>query len=148
MNRGQVETSLQHSGKPIKVKLQLDLAVGSRIGPGKIRLLELIGNEGSLARAARTMGLSYRRAWLFVQQVNAAFAEPAITTPAHRHGGSAARLTPFGQELIRRYRDLEAVTTAGGGEALDWFLRHQQQAAAGTDDPRPKRPTSSTAPET
>ncbi len=48
------------------------------------------------------MGISYRRAWLFVQQINAAFDEPVIATSEHGHGGSAAKLTEFGKKLIRQ----------------------------------------------
>ncbi len=110
----------------VKIKLQLDLPVGSRVGPGKIQLLELIGSEGSLSRAAQAMGISYRRAWLFVQHINAAFDEAAISTPGHGHGGSPAQLTEFGKELIRRYRRLEAVAEAGGNADLDWLAGHQR----------------------
>lgn len=112
--------------RPVKIKLQLDLPVGSRVGPGKIQLLELIGSEGSLSRAAQAMGISYRRAWLFVQHINAAFDEAAISTPGHGHGGSPAQLTEFGKELIRRYRRLEAVAEAGGNADLDWLAGHQR----------------------
>lgn len=111
----------------IKFKLQLDLPVGSRIGPGKVQLIELIESQGSLSRAAQTMGISYRRAWLFVQQMNAAFDQPIITTPEHGHGGSAAKLTKFGKEVIRRFRRLESITQAEGSEHLNWFTRHQRQ---------------------
>jgi molybdate transport system regulatory protein len=109
------------------IKLQLDLPVGSRIGPGKIQLLELVETEGSLSRAARAMGLSYRRAWIFVQHINAALDKPAVATPKHGHGGSAARLTELGRELIRRYRHLESMVEAHGEEDLHWLERHQRQ---------------------
>jgi len=111
----------------VGVKLQLDLPVGSRIGPGKIRLLELIETQGSLSRAAKSMGISYRRAWQFVQHINAAFDQTAIATPGHGHGGAPARLTEFGKELIRRYRRLESLTAAQGDEDLNWLARHQRQ---------------------
>lgn len=110
----------------ISVKLQLDLPGGARIGPGKIRLLELIEEAGSLSRAAEAMHVSYRRAWLFVQQVNQAFDEPAVSTPEHGHGGAAARLTDFGKELIRRYRDMETRAEEGSMDALIWLARHHK----------------------
>lgn len=110
----------------ITVKLQLDLPGGTRLGPGKIRLLELIDEQGSLSRAAEAMSVSYRRAWLFVQHINAAFDEPAVSTPEHGHGGAAARLTDFGKELISRFRRMEARAEAEGGETLDWLMRHRK----------------------
>ena len=114
-------------GSGISVKLQLDLPGGTRIGPGKVRILELIEEAGSLSRAAEAMNVSYLRAWLFVQQINQAFDEPAVATPEHGHGGAAARLTDFGRELIRRYRELEARVVADSGETLEWLSRHRNE---------------------
>lgn len=110
----------------ILVKVQLDLPSGGRIGPGKIRLLELIEAEGSLSRAAEAMNVSYRRAWLFIQHINGSFAEPAVATPEHGQGGAAAKLTDFGKELIRRYRLMEAITAREGEETLSWLAEHQR----------------------
>lgn len=82
------------------------------IGPGKIRLLELIGETGSISAAARAMDMSYRRAWLLVDDVNRAFARPAvISRPGGKAGGGAA-LTEWGQELIVRYRRIETLAEA------------------------------------
>lgn len=111
----------------ISVKLQLDLPGGTRIGPGKVRLLELIEEAGSLSRAAEAMRVSYRRAWLFVQQINQAFDEPAVATPEHGHGGAAARLTDFGKELIRRYRTLEARVETDSAETQAWLDSHRNR---------------------
>lgn len=110
----------------ISVKLQLDLPGGARVGPGKIRLLELIEEAGSLSRAAEEMRVSYRRAWLFVQQINQAFDTPAVSTPEHGHGGAAARLTDFGRELIRRYREIEARAERESADALAWLIGHHK----------------------
>ena len=119
------EAAMDRPVPRISVKLQLDLPGGARIGPGKIRLLELIEEAGSLSRAAEAMKVSYRRAWLFVQQINKAFDEPSVSTPEHGHGGAAARLTDFGKELIHRYREMELRAEGGNEGALKWLAQHQ-----------------------
>ena len=52
--------------------IRIDLASGGRIGPGKIALLEAIRSTGSISAAARSIGMSYRRAWLLVEELNRA----------------------------------------------------------------------------
>jgi molybdate transport system regulatory protein len=69
------------------IRLRIDLAPDSALGPGKIALLEHIEATGSLSQAARELGMSYRRAWLLLNDVNRMFAEPATTASV---GGAAA----------------------------------------------------------
>lgn len=61
------------------------------IGPGKARLLEAIAQTGSISAAAREMGMSYRRAWLLVEEVNASFAEPLVVAATGASAGAAPR---------------------------------------------------------
>jgi molybdate transport system regulatory protein len=79
----------------------------TRLGPGKIRLLELIQLHGSISEAARAMDMSYRRAWTLVAELNQSFREPVTTTQTGGKGGGHATLTDFGENLVRRYRDIE-----------------------------------------
>src|SRR5437667_7516644 len=95
---------------PAKARLTLraDLGEDRAIGPGKIRLLEAIRDTGSITKAGIALGMSYRRAWLLVDDMNNCFREPAIVAQAGgRHGGGAA-LTSFGTRLIDQYRAIEA----------------------------------------
>lgn len=90
---------------------RLDLRIlfdgDDRLGPGKIRLLELIEAEGSISAAGRAMDMSYRRAWLLVESLNRSFRDAVVEArPGGRHGGGAA-LTAFGRELVTRYRAME-----------------------------------------
>jgi len=94
------------------LSIRIDLESGERIGPGKIRLLELIATTGSISAAGRAMGMSYRRAWLLVDSLNRALGAPLVTTRQGGTSGGGARLTELGHELIARYRRIEAETAA------------------------------------
>jgi molybdate transport system regulatory protein len=89
------------------IRFRLDFHDGS-VGIGKISLLEAIARTGSLSQAARDIGMSYRRAWLLIDNLNGEFDTPVISATVGGSGGGGARLTPFGQELIQAYRKLEA----------------------------------------
>jgi molybdate transport system regulatory protein len=89
-----------------KLTLRVDLGSGRALGPGKIGLLEAIEKAGSISQASRRLGMSYRRAWLLVDDMNNCFCDPVIETqPGGAHG---ATLTAFGQKLVERYRAIEA----------------------------------------
>src|SRR3954468_21541206 len=99
-----------------RLSIRLDLTSGDRIGPGKIALLEAIRKSGSISAAARELGMSYRRAWLLVEQLNDALEEPAVTAaPGGRQGGGAV-LTPVGIRIIALYRSIEGIARASARE--------------------------------
>jgi molybdate transport system regulatory protein len=92
-----------------------------RLGPGKIRLLELIDTHGSISEAARAMNMSYRRAWLLVAELNQGFRQPVTAAQTGGKGGGHAELTAFGHELVGLYRKIEqdaAAAVAGSMERL------------------------------
>ena len=73
------------------LSLRIELPNGSRLGPGKVALLESIGQLRSIAAAARDHAMSYRRAWLLVDDLNRAFDEPVVETfPGRSQGAGAA----------------------------------------------------------
>jgi molybdate transport system regulatory protein len=92
-----------------------------KLGPGKIRLLEMIAEHGSISEAARMMNMSYRRAWLLVAELNQSFRQPVTTTRTGGKGGGFAELTPFGAELVQRYRALERDAEAAVAGELEWL---------------------------
>ena len=91
-----------------RLTLRVDFGKDRAIGPGKIRLLEAIRDTGSITQAGIALGMSYRRAWLLVDDMNNCFREPVVAAQkGGSHGGGAA-LTPFGTRLIDQYRAIEA----------------------------------------
>jgi len=88
----------------IRVRVLADSSIA--IGPGKADLLEAIDSAGSISAAARSMRMSYRRAWLLVDTMNACFRSPLVATEKGGPEGGGARLTPNGQRVLRLYREL------------------------------------------
>ncbi len=86
---------------------RIEMAPGKRLGPGKIRLLELVAKTGSISAAARAMEMSYRRAWLLVEESNTLFAAPLVESSTGGVGGGGARLTDLGHAVIAAYRGIE-----------------------------------------
>ncbi len=96
---------------------------GLGIGPGKVALLEAIGETGSITSSAKKLGMSYRRAWLLVEETNRCLVRPAVQTSTGGPRGGGASLTPVGVELVRRYRALERETGRAVARTLKPLLR-------------------------
>jgi molybdate transport system regulatory protein len=107
---------------PLRLTLRIDHAGRHMLGPGKVRLLEMIGEHGSISAAGRAMGMSYRRAWLLVEAMNLTFASEVVAAKPGGSGGGGARLTAMGQEVVRRYRDIEAAAGAVAAAELAALL--------------------------
>jgi molybdate transport system regulatory protein len=76
------------------------------MGWGRVELLERIGKYGSIAAAARSMGMSYRNAWLEVDEMNRLAPTPLVEKETGGVGGGNARLTAEGQNIIAEYNEL------------------------------------------
>ena len=69
---------------------------------------EAIAETGSISAAARSLGMSYRRAWKLVDTMNRCFQGDLVVTAAGGRGGGGTKVTLLGFEVLRRYRDMEA----------------------------------------
>jgi molybdate transport system regulatory protein len=89
--------------------LRVTLSDTFYVGPGRADLLDLIAATGSIAEAARRMGMSYKRAWGLVQALNDGFGAPLVETA---RGGKeqGAALTAAGREVLERYRGMQETT--------------------------------------
>jgi molybdate transport system regulatory protein len=101
-----------------RLSIRIDLDGGLRIGPGKIRLLELIDATGSISAAGRAMAMSYRRAWLLVESLNTSFREPVVAAQSGGRHGGGAQLTAFGRDLVACYRTIEREAAAAADRHL------------------------------
>jgi molybdate transport system regulatory protein len=99
------------------------------MGPGKARLVAAIDETGSISAAARSMGMSYRRAWQLVEALNESFSEPVVMTATGGRRGGGARVTQLGRKLVRRYRVMENKASAAIAQDLRLFSRHLKRPA-------------------
>ena len=102
-------------------RLRILMGAAVALGPGKADLLDAVDREGSISAAARSMGMSYRRAWILIEAMNRDFREPLVETVAGGAGGGGAQLTPAGQEALRRYRAMEDKATKAVAKEMSAF---------------------------
>ena len=106
-----------------RLTIRLDFELGRRLGAGKVALLEAIDKTGSISAAGRAHQMSYRRAWLLVDELNQLFATPVVA--AHHGGarGGGAALTDQGRRIVALYRDAEAKMRAAAQGEIDAIER-------------------------
>lgn len=109
-----------------KLSLRIYLEPKGQIGRGKIELLEKIASLGSISAAGRAMNMSYSRAWTLIEEMHRIFTEPVVTCQIGGKHGGGATLTPFGFELIARFRAVERAALDAAGPALE-ALQHKVQ---------------------
>jgi molybdate transport system regulatory protein len=119
-----------------ETRLTLRVDFGSRrsVGPGKIRLLEEIGRTGSISQAGRNLRMSYRRAWLLIDDMNKCFRHAVVSTKSGGLQGGGAVLTEFGAGLVQNYRTIETAASSAAEPRLrdiETALRAPKRASAG-----------------
>jgi molybdate transport system regulatory protein len=114
-------------GARLRIVLEPDIA----IGPGKADLLEGIRETGSIAAAGRRLGMSYKRAWLLVETMNACFKSPLVEASRGGRARGGAILTKLGHEVLARYRRMEALTE----EAVELEMAALRAFVADRSDP-------------
>jgi molybdate transport system regulatory protein len=116
-----------------RLTIRLDFELGRRLGAGKIALLESIEQTGSISAAGRAHQMSYRRAWLLVDELNRLFATPVVA--AHHGGakGGGAQLTDQGRRIVALYRGAEAKMRAAAQAEIEAI---EHDVAAGQAEER------------
>src|SRR5690606_25527357 len=93
-------------------------------------LLGLIRETGSISAAGRAMDMSYRRAWLLVDEMNRLFRLPVVESQRGGKQGGGAVVTAFGETLLARYMAIEERMHAAFADDLDWIAAQRADAAA------------------
>jgi molybdate transport system regulatory protein len=105
------------------IRIRITCAGEIAIGQGKADLLEGILETGSISGGARKLGMSYRKAWLLVDEMNRCFREPVVVATKGGPQGGGAVLTPLGQEALARYRVIQTHAKAAIETELKEYRR-------------------------
>jgi len=114
-----------------RLTLRVDFGANRALGPGKVRLLEAIRDTGSISQGGRALGMSYRRAWRLVDDLNRCFREPVINAQPGGADGGGTTLTVFGLELIRDYRAIEEAAATAAEQRLNKLRQRLRVSGAG-----------------
>jgi len=111
-------------------RFRLRLTVGDEIaiGPGKVALLEAIRDHGSLTAAAKALGISYRRAWTMLDEMGRALKYPAVASATGGTHGGGSLLTAVGEEIVERYRRIEATAARACADDIEALLEVVERA--------------------
>jgi len=112
------------AGFILRPRLRVERGKEIALGPGKVELLEHIATTGSIAEASERMEMSYMRAWKLIKTMEACFRQPLVEA---RRGGNAhggARLTKAGAEVLKLYREMEAVCFLATNRQWTRLRRH------------------------
>ncbi len=111
------------------IRFRVDLAPRCSLGPGKIALLEAIADKGSLTQAAVSLGMSYRYAWLLLEDLRSSFTEPVTRATVGGKRGGGVQLTRFGEDVVRRYHLASRRIEAAARSAFAPLARKAQPRA-------------------
>jgi molybdate transport system regulatory protein len=106
-----------------RLTIRIDLGKQAAFGPGKAKLLETIEKKGSIRSAAAALGMSYRRAWLLVQDIEAIMGAPVLVAATGGAKGGGATLTSLGRAVLDRYRTIERVAAKSVAAELRGLTR-------------------------
>lgn len=101
-----------------KLRLKLTFENGLTMGPGKADLLQGIAEAGSISAAGRRMKMSYKRAWMLVEEMNAAFVAPLVESSRGGASGGGAKLTEAGETVLAEFRSLERMVFESGAPQI------------------------------
>jgi len=91
------------------------------LGYGGAKILGAIREEGSISRAAKKLGMSYKYVWDYLSRIERSVGEPVVETfRGGRSGGGGAKLTPFGEYLLKEYTRVENYVGGVLGDEEYW----------------------------
>ncbi|WP_229008833.1 winged helix-turn-helix domain-containing protein [Methylophilus sp. Leaf408] len=110
------------------LKIRISHEGNTALGPGKIELLLMIEQHGSISAAAKQMQMSYRRAWELVDVMNRCFDQVVVLSSTGGTHGGGAQVTEFGKSLIGAYQQILKKSAEASADELDLITRHLRKA--------------------
>lgn len=92
--------------KQLRVRCWIDIDGEKYFGPGRAELLQLVADTGSIAKAAKSMGMSYKKAWEMVTEMNTKGARPLVISHKGGQNGGGAEITEAGKKILVAYGKL------------------------------------------
>lgn len=108
MTKPESKIPSQPSSQATTIRIRIAHGENIAIGQGKADLLEAIGRSGSISAAARDLEMSYRKAWMLVDEMNQSFKSPVVVAAKGGPKGGGAQVTALGQEALLRFREIQA----------------------------------------
>ncbi len=106
-----------------RLRLRVQYGSGFAIGSGKADILQAVAETGSISAGARSLTMSYRRAWLLIDAMNQCFREPVVDTATGGKGGGGAQITPFGRLVLKGFRVMESRALASISKEMPAFSK-------------------------
>ena len=106
-----------------RLRLRVQYGDGFAIGSGKADILQAVAESGSISAGARSLEMSYRRAWLLIDAMNQCFREPVVDTATGGKGGGGAQITPFGLQVLKAFRAMESNAMAAAAKEMPAFSK-------------------------
>ena len=103
----------------VKIKVYFN---GHMIGAGKMQLIQLINLKGSIRSAAKTMGMSTKKADKLLKSVENAFAYPIVIK---QKGNKGTIISKFGKELLDKYLNLCQDLSKESEDFITWAISKQ-----------------------
>ena len=92
----------------IRLRCWITLEGEKFFGPGRMQLLLGIQEEGSISKAAKTMGMSYKKAWDMINDLNTRGQQPYVILKKGGEKGGGAELTPHALQVIGLFQTLNS----------------------------------------
>lgn len=101
------------------LSLRIDLPNGTRLGPGKAKLLNQLIETGSIKAAALALNMSYPRALKLIEQLNSAFTLPLVETKHGGADGGGAHVTETGRRILDLYNQVCSISMSASDGVME-----------------------------